>query len=174
MTHGKRLGSLAVCILTAGCGADLGSTALNIPLSPSIGHVRTPEFVTSNDYRYQIFIGVPAIQTDEATCLAVRPVEFNGKKLEYPNRPCRALTPPVGAIDWVVTAGGSQVARGSSPAFPWEWPRDYEIAMAWIGIGAFRATPGIRYVVDFDIHPSQFPLEQVHPRIKIESPWSGP
>jgi hypothetical protein len=163
----------ALCISVTACNLDLNTTAIDIPLSPPVGSVRTREFVASSSvHAYEIFIGLGTISTDEATCLAVRPTTaVDGTKYVYPNHPCNALIPPLGSTQWIVTRAGVEVDRGGSAAAPWTWPREYEIGMAWYQLGRFRVEPGERYVVEIIVQPSEVPLDQVHPRLKIETPW---
>jgi hypothetical protein len=167
--------SAALSPLIASCNVDLGTTAIDMPLSPTVGIVRTQEFVARKG-GYDVFIGLGAIPTDQATCLAARPPEFGGKKLQYPDRPCKALTPPLGATSWTVTKEGIPVAHGGVPGFPWQWgPSSVgDGTISWIGLGWFSTEPGSQYVVEVTVHPSAVSLDQVHPRLKIESPWSGP
>jgi hypothetical protein len=171
----KAAASLTLIPLISSCNGDLGTTAVNIPLSPAVGTMRTQEF-TAKTGAYQVFIGLGAIPTDQATCLAARPAELLGKKVKYPSRPCKALTPPLGATSWTVTKKGIPVAHGGVPGFPWQWlPSSIgDGSISWIGLGEFSTDPGSRYVVEVTVHPGAIPLEQVHPRLKIESPWSGP
>jgi hypothetical protein len=165
----------ALPLLIASCNVDLGTTAIDMPLSPTVGTVRTQEFVAKTG-SYEVFIGLGAIQTDEATCLAARPAEFLGKKVQYPDRPCKALTPPLGATSWTVTKEGTPVAHGGVPGLPWQWlPSSVgDGTMSWLGLGGFSTDRGSHYVVEVTVHASGVSLDQVHPRLKIESPWSGP
>jgi hypothetical protein len=167
--------SLALVPLISSCNVDLGTTAIDMPLSPTVGTVRTQEFVAKRG-SYEVFIGLGAIQTDEVSCLAARPAEFLGKKVQYPDRPCKALTPPLGPTSWTVTKEGTPVAHGGVPGLPWQWlPSSIgDGTMSWMGLGGFSTEPGSRYVVEVTVHPSAVPLYQVHPRLKNESPWSGP
>ena len=154
----------AVCSFMAGCYSEVELRPLDIPLSPAVGHVRSPEFETVSPLRYDIVVGLQAKPTEEATCMAVVP-DF---AKEVARGRCKALVPPLGAIDWVVTRSGKVVAEGSTPAFSWEWPRnDDEIALYPRSVGGFYAEPGSRYVVELNIHPSPLALEQFHPRLQI-------
>jgi len=166
---------IAVCALMTSCNVGHETVAINMPLSPTVGLIRTEEFVAMTG-GYDIDIGLEAIPTDEATCLAARPAEFGGKKMEYRDRPCKALTPPLGATSWAVTREGIPVAHGGVPGFPWQWlpSSTGDGTMSWISVGWFSTEPGARYVVEVTVQRSEVPLEQVHPRLRIESPWSGP
>jgi hypothetical protein len=157
--------SLVVCLAIAGCYSKAERVALDIPLSPAVGHVRSPEFQTSLPFLYDISVGVKATVTDEATCAAVAP---DAAKQIARQRGCRALVPPLSKVDWVVRESGNAVAQGSSPAFPWEWPRNAgEIALYARTIGAFRAEQGHHYVVELQIQPSAPDLAQFQPRLQV-------
>ncbi len=144
-------------------------------LLPLGGHYQSPEFLALADHFYDIEIGIQAVPTAEAACLAVRPkTAVRGEPLTYPaNQPCRALLPPMGAVDWVVkrAPGGEVVAGGTAPAIGWQWPRPFEIARAWYGIGRFRAKPGNHYVVILTLHDPQLPRDRYQPLFRVESPY---
>ena len=151
--------------VSAGCYYSKGQRdALDIPLAPTVGHVRSPEFQTRLPYMYDIGIGMkPA--TPVARCIAAAPP---AAKQIAQQRGCAALAPPLGGVQWVVTDAGRVVARGSSRAFSWEWPRNAaEAALYTRSVGGLMAERDHRYVLELEIEPAALDLAQFQPRLQV-------
>lgn len=149
-------------------------TTLMIPMERSY---QSPSFFTLAERIYNLDMGIQSVPTTEAACLAVRPKIFLGKPLVYPaNQPCRALDPPMGAIDWVVkkASSGEVVKSGICPGHGWDWPRPAEVARGWYRMGWFKAEPGGSYIIVLTLHDPELPFGRYRPLLRVDSPPSWP
>jgi hypothetical protein len=147
-------------------------------LTPTGKRYQSATFFTLAERFYNLEIGIQSVPTDESTCLAVRPkTGVSGTPLVFPTtQSCRALIPPMGAIDWVVKDASSDrvVDAGSSPGHAWDWPRPFEVARAWYRVGYFKAKGGCRYVVALTLHDPQLPGGRYRPQLTVDSPSTWP
>jgi hypothetical protein len=118
MNATRRGSQILVCAVVFGMGCSFfRNPMIDYPISAD-GITRSPPFQLYSDTSYQISIGTDPMQVDEATCQAV----YARQSVPIPS-PCREVTPPIGAIDWVVTQAGNLIAHGSLPAVPADVPR---------------------------------------------------
>jgi hypothetical protein len=159
-----------LCCLAGGCDSESDRYPLLVSI-PSVGLVRTGEFEIRAPRRYDVSIGVKPVQTDEATCRAAIPSMF-GRKLEIPgSRPCTALAPPMGAVDWILKQSGKVVASGSAPGYAWEWPNSYpQSPVYWRRLDRIPLYPGSHYVLELNIHPPPVPIKQYSASLQVLSP----
>jgi len=143
---------------------------IDFPISAD-GITRSPPFQLYRNTNYQIFIGIDPMQVDEATCQAV----YLRQSVPIPS-PCREVTPPIGAIEWVVTQGGSLIAHGSLPAEaadvprgrPNSWAKDPKAA--WSIFSGWYGHPGKGYLIEIRLHSGALNLASFHPRVAIVEP----
>jgi hypothetical protein len=162
----------AQCVLASGCSIDEYDKPLEVAIAPSGGTIRTTEFRIWRTAGYDLFLGVEPVATTEATCIAAIPTLF-GKKLPTPaDRPCKALAPPMGTVDWVVSRSGKVIASGSAPAVSWEWPNDYPRSpVYWRPIGTLRAESGSHYTVAVSIRQDAETPEHVQTHVMLATPF---
>jgi hypothetical protein len=158
-----------LCGLVGGCNLEADPPRPIDVWIPSVGRFRTTEFEIHKFWRYDLLVGVELVPTDEATCRAAIPLGARGEKLYVPaDRPCKALAPPIGAIDWVLTKSGKVIASGSTPSDSWEWPNS---SFYWRsldnGVGLY---PGPHYALEVNIHPSLAPIKTYQARLTIQGP----
>jgi hypothetical protein len=68
-------------IVLAGCYYSKAQRdALDIPLAPTAGHVRSPEFQTHLPYMYDIGIGIKSATVPEVRCIAIAPPGGEGDR----------------------------------------------------------------------------------------------
>jgi hypothetical protein len=168
-----RITTMGLAILLSGLAGGCDSEADRRPIEvsiPSVGHVQTGEFEIRKPWRYDLYVGVEPVPTDEATCRAVIPMGVGGRKVELPaDRPCKALAPPMGAIDWLLKKSGRVSASGSDPGRPWQWPNDYPkqpIYWRLVGLVLMR-DPGPHYVLELNIQPSSVPAKAVRAHLLL-------
>jgi len=155
--------------MAAGC-AIFRNPVVDIPIVAD-GTTRSPPFRLRSDTTYQIFIGLDAMQVDEATCAAT----YTAQKVPVPS-PCREIRPPFGPIHWVVTQGGNVIAEGSLPGEPADIPRDRnnhwakDKAMTWGGYSGWFGHPGKDYVIEISLKAAAVQLSPFHPRFAIVEP----
>ena len=167
-----KLLSVAAVVLVVECEPGEFGPLIDIPIAP-IGKTRSPPFQLYSDYTYNIAIGLDPMRVDEAKC-APSLVALN-PGIPYP--PCHELTPPVGAISWVVTQDGKVVAQGRMDAAPIDvvrgrpssWAKDKD--MGWSVYRGWFGHPGKDYVIEIDVQPSPDNLAQFHPRLAILKPF---
>jgi hypothetical protein len=166
----SQLLSVAAVVLVTGCEPGDFGPLTDIPIAPT-GKTRSPPFQLYSDYAYDIAIGLDPMKVDEATC-ASSLVALN-PGIPYP--PCHELTPPVGAMSWVVTQEGKEIAKGRMDAAPidvvrrlpssWAKDKGWSVYSGWFG------HPGKDYVIEIDVQPSPGDLAQFHPRLAILKPF---
>jgi hypothetical protein len=175
-----RRGHISVSLLCAllsflggGCGIDDYDKPLEVAVSPSSGTIQTAEFRIWHATHYDLFLGVEPVPTTESTCIAAIPTLFNGEKLPIPSdRPCKALAPPTGAVDWVVSRSGRVIASGSAPAASWDWPNTYpQSPVYWRQIGGLRAESGGHYTIKISIHQDAKTPDDVHMHVMVAAPF---
>jgi hypothetical protein len=134
---------------------------VNIPISMSIGHVRTREFKLNINAPYTIEVEVQKnIPFDTLNCLLGMTMAPRSTDLqECPD------SPSVVKASWVLTSNGQVVAQGSSD--------DYRSG-AWMNdsisreLGHFQSQSGRRYVLDVDVLADGSSLAPGNPRLKVE------
>jgi len=128
---------------------------VDMPVSLTVGHIRTREFKINQNAFYEIEIEAERnIPFQTLNCLL-------GVESIEPNR-CQD-TPSVIRASWTLTNNGIAVARGSSDEFKGGgWSNTISR-----GIGNFRLEKGRRYVLDADILTDGTVLEATHPRLKV-------
>jgi hypothetical protein len=164
--------TLAAVALLWRCEPGDFGPLLDIPIAP-IGKTRSQPFSLYSDYTYDIAIGIDPMKVDAATC-ASRLVALD-PGIPYP--PCHELTPPLGAMSWVVTQGGKVIAQGDMDATPIDvvrgrpnsWAKDK--AMGWYVYRGWFGHPGKDYVIEIDVQPSPENLAKYHPRLAIVKPF---
>ena len=128
---------------------------VDVPLSLTVGHIRTREFKINQNALYEIAVdGERNIPYQTLNCLL-------GVEDIYPER-CKD-TPSVIRASWVLTSNGAILAHGSSDEFK---------GGAWSttvsrDIGSFRLEKGKQYVLDVDILTDGSLLQATHPRLKV-------
>jgi hypothetical protein len=164
---------LSAVMFVVGCEPGDFGPLLDIPIAP-IGKTRSPPFRLYRDYSYNIVIGLDPMKVDPATCAASLSAQNPG--IPYP--PCHELTPPHGAMSWIVRQGGRVVAQGEIAASgidvvrgrPNSWAKDK--AMGWGMYDGWLGHPGSDYVIEIDVQPSPVNLSQFHPRLAIVKPFT--
>jgi hypothetical protein len=164
-----RLGFIPAIVM-AGC-VFFRNPLLDIPIVAD-GTTRSPVFRLYSDTTYQIFVGLDAMQVDEATCAAT----YTAQSALIPT-PCREIRPPVGPIDWVVRQGGKMIAQGSLPGEPADIPRNRsdswgkdEKAITWGGYSGWFGHSGKDYVIEVTLKSGAVDLAPYHPRFAIVEP----
>ena len=128
---------------------------VDMPVSLTVGHIRTPEFKINQNALYEIAIDAERnLPYQTLNCLL-------GVEDIYPER-CKD-TQSVIRASWVLTSHGASIAHGSSDEFK---------GGAWSttvsrDIGSFRLEAGKRYVLDVDILNDGTLLQATHPRLKV-------
>jgi hypothetical protein len=128
---------------------------VDVPVSLTVGQMRTSEFKINQNALYEIAIDAERnIPYQTLNCML-------GVEDIYPER-CKG-TPSVIRASWVLTSNGAIVAHGSS---------DESKGGAWSvtvsrDIGSFRLEKGKRYVLDVDILTDGTILQTTHPRLKV-------
>ena len=130
---------------------------VSVPVSLTIGHIRSPVFKINLRSRYLIQIEAhKKIPYDILNCLM-------GVGDEQPQR-CKA-TPSVIDVSWVLSSKGAVVSRGSS---------ENNLGGAWTNdsvarqIGSFISEPGRLYRLDLDVLQDGKSLNPAEPRLRIE------
>jgi hypothetical protein len=164
--------AFVVVILVMGCEPGDFGPLIDMPIAP-VGKTRSAAFRLYADYTYDIAIGLDPMKVDEATC-APRLSALN-PGIPYP--PCHELTPPLGAMSWIVTQGSKVIAQGRMDASPIDvvrgrpnsWAKDK--TMGWYVSRGWFGHPGKDYVIQIDVQPSPEDLAQYHPRLAILKPF---
>jgi hypothetical protein len=166
-----RSSQILVCAFVLGTGCSFfRNPMVDFPISAD-GITRSPPFQLYNDTNYQIFIGTAPMQVDEATCQAV----YSRQSVPVP-APCREVTPPIGAIEWIVTQEGNLIAQGSLPAQPADVPRGRpnswakDPKTAWSIFAGWHGRPGKHYLIEIRFHSGVLNLAPFHPRVAIVEP----
>ena len=134
---------------------------VDIPISMSIGHIRTREFKINLNAPFMIDIEVQkTIPFDTLNCLLGTAMGRTSTALqECPDRPS------VVRASWVLSNNGQTAARGSS--------EDYRSG-AWMNdaisreLGQFQSQYGRRYVLDVNVLADGSALMSGNPRLKVE------
>jgi hypothetical protein len=131
---------------------------VEMPVSMSPGHIRSPEFTVNLDAVYLIEIAADKnrIPADTLHCLL-------GYKLL--DSDC-ANTPSVVWASWVLSNNRQIVVRGSSDGPGGGAVTEDTIARA---IGTFDGEAGRRYVLDVDTIDDGSELAQGNPRLRVEA-----
>lgn len=135
------------------------------------GTTRSPPFRLYKNTTYQLFIGLDPMAVDEATCAAVHAAQSN----PVPT-PCKKLRPPFGPLQWIVTQGSQEIARGSVSGEPADVLRDRnnpwskDKAMTWGSYSGWFGHPGRGYVIEVHLKSSSVDLAAYHPRFAIVEP----
>src|SRR5882762_5303993 len=132
---------------------------VDIPVSMSLGHIRTPEFKINLDavYLIEITADQKKIPSNALFCL----LGYKQLYSECPN------SPSVVQASWVLSSGGAVVSRGTSE------DRDSgggSVMMDRIGrsIGSFDGESGRRYVLDLDVLEDGSKLAPGNPRLQVQ------
>lgn len=149
---------IALSGFSGGCDR-LGGLAVDMSM-PSVGRVKTHEFrVWRRDF-YYIAVGVEPVAVDDAACHAAL------------QRSCKALVPPLGAIDWVLTQSGKIIASGAAPAQSWEWPADYpQRPIHWRILDRTVIEAGSHYVLEVSVQPAPIPVNTYQAHLRLNAPW---
>ena len=135
----------------------MNAVPLDIPVSLSVGHIRTPDFRTSVAIPYDVDIAFDSgIPLDELNCL----IGMNLKSVQ----PCTGQ-PPVLNVNWKVVSDGQTVASGSSTE---TGGAGYSYHKAARHIGGFRAENGRTYRLDLDVLQDGTRLVRANPRLEVE------
>jgi len=134
---------------------------VNIPISMTVGHVRTREFKLNMNALYTIEVEVQkTIPFDTLNCLLGTSMAPMSTDLQdCPN------VPSVVKASWILTSDGRVVAQGSSD--------DYRSG-AWMNdsisreLGNFQSRRGQRYVLDVNVLANGSSLAPGNPRLKVE------
>jgi len=128
---------------------------VDMPVSLTVGHIRTREFKTNQNAQYEIEIDAERnIPFQMLNCLL-------GVEDIYPER-CKN-TPPVVRASWVLLSGGAALAHGSSDDFK---GGGWSVTISR-GLGSVTLERGKPYVLDVDILTDGTLLQPAHPRLKI-------
>lgn len=135
---------------------------VDIPVSMSPGHIRTPEFRTSlGPYMVEIAADQNKIPPDTLFCL----LGYTQLDSQCPN------TPSVVEASWVLSSDGAVVASGSSKGDDSGGGSVMDDGIAR-SIGTFHGENGRRYVLDVDILADGSKLASGNPRLQVqEFPW---
>jgi hypothetical protein len=135
----------------------MNAVPLDIPVTLSIGHIRTPDFRTNVAIPYDIDIAFDSgIPLDELDCLV-------GMNLESVH-PC-TNQPSVLNVNWTLMSDGQNLASGSST----ETVRaGYSYHKTARHIGRFRAESGRTYRLDLDVLQDATRLVGANPRLEVE------
>jgi hypothetical protein len=135
----------------------MNAVPLDIPMSLSVGHIRTPDFRTSVNIPYDIDIAFDSgIPLDELNCLT-------GMNLESVE-PCTGQSSVLN-VNWTLMSDGKNVASGSST----ETVRaGYSYHKTARHIGSFRAENGRTYRLDLDVLQDAVRLGRANPRLQVE------
>jgi hypothetical protein len=131
---------------------------VDMPVSMSPGHIRSPEFGLNLDAVYLVEIAADKnrIPAGELHCLL-------GYKILDSDCPA---TPSVVRASWVLSSNGQVVAHGSSDDPGGGAVTEDAIARA---IGTFDGEAGCRYVLDIDIIGDGRKLADGNPRLRVEA-----
>jgi len=129
---------------------------VDMPVSLSIGQMRTPEFKTNLKAIYMIQIEVMKKEpVDRLTCLLGLEDTNSGK--------CESTRSVVDA-SWILWSRGTVVARGSSSE---------DKSGAWMNakiarqIGSFASEKGRQYILDLNVLADGSSLAAANPRLKV-------
>jgi hypothetical protein len=128
---------------------------IDMPITMSVGHVRTPEFKVNISRLYTIeIVAKKTIPFETLTCLLGMPLE-SGK----------CDRPSVIEAAWTLTSGGRTVEQGASDGDTGGGWSDNDIARE---IGSFRSENGRTYLVDVDFLTDASALSATDPHLKVE------
>ncbi len=137
---------------------------VDMPVSMSPGHIRTPEFKINLEavYLIEIVADQKKIPADSLFCL----LGYKILDSSCPN------TPSVVAASWILSSDGAVVARGST--------KDKDsgggtVMDDGIGreIGSFDSESGRHYVLDVDVLADGSKLATGNPRLQVQRfPWN--
>jgi len=131
---------------------------LSVPISLTIGGVRTPEFTTGLDTTYALFVESERnIEFQRLECLM-------GMTNWQRSKTC-AGAPEVIDIEWRVMHDGQAVATGSSRN---SWGGFYSDSVAR-EVGHFAAQKDQRYSVVLDIRRDGGELNATHPKLLVQT-----
>lgn len=136
-------------------------TPVDMPVSMTVGHIRTPEFRINRNALYTIDIEVEkTIPFDTLSCLLGMSMGHTSTAFEEcPDRPS------VVKASWLLTSNGQTIGRGYSD--------DY-ISGAWMNdsiareLGHFDGKSGSSYVLDVNVLADGSLLASGNPRLKVE------
>jgi hypothetical protein len=134
---------------------------VDVPISMTVGHIRTREFRINQNAPYTVDIEVEkTIPFETLNCLLGITMARTSTALEEcPDRPS------VVKASWQLTSGGQIVAQGSSDEYR---------SGAWMNgsisreLGHFESQSGRRYVLDVDVLADGSALAPGNPRLKVE------
>jgi len=135
----------------------MNAVPLDIPVSLSVGHVRTPDFKTSVDIPYDIDIAFDSgIPLDKLNCL----IGMNWQSVQ-------ACTdqPSVLNVNWTLVRDGQNIASGSSTE---SGRASYSYHKTARDIGSFHAEKGRKYRLEVDVLQDGTQLGRANPRLQVE------
>jgi hypothetical protein len=159
----SRVGALAL-ILGAALSVSIyiwagmmNAVPLDIPVTLSVGHIRTPDFKTSVDIPYDIDIAFDSgIPLDKLNCL----IGMNLQSVQ----PCTDQ-PSVLKVNWTLVRDDQNIASGSST----ETGRaSYSYNKTARHIGGFHAENGRKYRLELDVLQDGAQLGRANPRLQVE------
>lgn len=134
---------------------------VDIPVSMTVGHVRTPVFKVNRNALYDIEIEVEKkIPFETLNCLLGTTMATRSTDLvECPDKPS------VVKISWVLMSNGETVARGSTDEYRSGAWRNDSISRE---LGTFTSESGRYYLLDVDVLADGSSLAPGNPHLKVE------
>lgn len=144
------------------------TTAIDVPINVTPGHLRTPEFTVNIEAQYMVVIAAErdAMPFTTLTCLLGTDMFLDGESAE---KRC-TNTPSVVHAEWALSSGGKTIERGSSTG-----PGGSAGEKRTFGrsIGTFVGQPNCSYVLDIDFLSDLGPLNSAHPSLQVDRfPWT--